>query len=170
MADSLAQYAFGLVIHTLRPLQWQRPRCQRQRYDLPERLVPVMRQHQRKLPLGLIAACLMLMGTTIAAAADAQHGQDLFKDKCQECHTVRQGGANKKGPNLFGIVGRQTGSVADFKYSDANKNSQQIWSEDNLVHYLQGPRDFMPGTKMKFKGFKQSQDAQDVVEYLKTLK
>jgi len=129
-----------------------------------------MRHHQRKLHIGLTATWLMLGGMAIAAAADVQHGQDLFKDKCQECHTVRQGGANKKGPNLFGIVGRQAGSVADFNYSDANKNSHQTWSEDNLIHYLQGPRNFMPGTKMKFKGFNQVQDAQDVVEYLKTLK
>lgn len=120
------------------------------------------------LILGLTA--LMLGGGSAAYAADAAHGKELFTDKCQECHTARQGGANKKGPNLFGIVGREAGSVVDFNYSDANRNSHQTWTEDNLLRYLQGPQDFMPGTKMKFKGFKQAQDAQDVVEYLKTLK
>ena len=34
-----------------------------------------------------------------------------------------QGGGNKQGPNLYGIIGRHSGSVEGFSYSKANKES-----------------------------------------------
>lgn len=36
------------------------------------------------------------------------------------------------GPNLHGIMGRQSGQVAGFSYTDANKNKGVIWEEQTL--------------------------------------
>ena len=55
-----------------------------------------------------------------AASASTEAGQGVFK-KCASCHTVDNGGANKTGPNLHGIVGRPVASHAGFGYSDAMK-------------------------------------------------
>ena len=38
-------------------------------------------------------------------------GAKLFKAKCATCHTCNEGGPNKQGPNLFGVIGRQSGQV-----------------------------------------------------------
>ncbi len=41
----------------------------------------------------------------------ADAGAKLFKAKCATCHTANDGGPNKQGPNLFGVMGRQSGQV-----------------------------------------------------------
>ena len=56
------------------------------------------------------------MGKKAAAAAGpddgkAEGGAKLFKAKCATCHTSNEGGPNKQGPNLYGVMGRQSGQV-----------------------------------------------------------
>ena len=53
--------------------------------------------------------------------------------KCATCHTCNEGGPNKQGPNLFGVLGRQSGQVSGFKYTEANKNSGIMWSNQTLL-------------------------------------
>ena len=50
-------------------------------------------------------------------AADPAAGENAFR-QCRSCHTVDQGGANRVGPNLWGVVGRDVASVDGFRYSD----------------------------------------------------
>ena len=42
---------------------------------------------------------------------NAGSGAKIFKAKCATCHTCNEGGPNKQGPNLFGVIGRQSGQV-----------------------------------------------------------
>jgi cytochrome c len=59
-----------------------------------------------------------------ALAGDPAKGETEFK-KCKSCHAIVaddgteivKGG--KTGPNLYGVVGRAVGSVADFKYGES---------------------------------------------------
>ena len=101
---------------------------------------------------------------------NATAGAKLFKAKCATCHTCNEGGPNKQGPNLFGVIGRQSGQVAGFKYTEANKGSGIIWSNQTMFDYLQNPKKYIKGTNMAFPGFKKEQDRADVVAYLNTMK
>ena len=71
------------------------------------------------------------------------------------------------GPNLVGLFGRKAGSVADFKYSDAMKNSNVVWSETTVAEYVTKPKEFIPGNKMVFPGLKSDQEVADLIAYLK---
>lgn len=78
---------------------------------------------------------------------------------------LSSGGAAKQGPNLWGFLGRQSGS-ADFPYSDANKNSGIVWSDKHLYEYLVNPKAYIPGTKMVFAGIKKETERANLIAYL----
>jgi cytochrome c len=52
----------------------------------------------------------------LLAAATVEKGESASK-KCAACHTFAKGEPNRVGPNLYGVVGRDRGSVAGFNFS-----------------------------------------------------
>ena len=118
------------------------------------------------LTLGLVAS--LALGPTPALAADVEAGKIAFK-KCALCHTTEPG-KNKIGPSLFGIVGRKSGTLDNFNYSEAMKNYDHTWDAETLDAYLADPRAVVPGTKMIFPGIKDKAERDDVIAYLETLK
>jgi cytochrome c len=106
----------------------------------------------------------MSMGA--AVAQDVQKGETSFK-KCLVCHAIGPGAKNKIGPELNGLDGRKAGTVPDYNYSDANKNSGIVWDEATFREYIKDPRAKIPGTKMTFPGIKNEQEINDLWAYLK---
>ncbi len=105
---------------------------------------------------------------TLLASANADEGQKVFK-KCSSCHTNEEGGANKTGPNLYGIVGRPIGTHDGYSYSNALKEkSSENWSYENIYAFLANPKGFANGTKMAFK-LSKSEDRANLLAYLQTL-
>ncbi len=96
--------------------------------------------------------------------ADAAAGEKVFA-LCRSCHVLEEG-VNRVGPSLHKVVGRKSGTVAGFNYSDANKNSGITWTPQVLFEYLKDPKAYVPGTKMAFPGVKDDQKRADLVAYL----
>eukprot|EP01101_Sappina_pedata_P001321 TRINITY_DN11413_c0_g1_i1.p1 TRINITY_DN11413_c0_g1~~TRINITY_DN11413_c0_g1_i1.p1 ORF type:complete len:108 (+),score=56.35 TRINITY_DN11413_c0_g1_i1:345-668(+) len=102
-------------------------------------------------------------------AGDAAKGEKIFKTKCSQCHTTTEGGANKQGPNLFGVDGRKSGQVPGYAYTQANKEAGVEWGEKTLFDYLLDPKKYIPKTKMAFAGMKSPQERADLIAYIRTL-
>lgn len=103
---------------------------------------------------------------TVAAATPEAEGKKVFA-QCQACHSVKAEDGNKVGPNLAGIVGRPSASVAGFAYSPAMTAKKVTWDEATLVTYLEKPMAFVPGTKMAFAGIADEGKRKALVAYLK---
>jgi cytochrome c len=114
----------------------------------------------------IIAAALIVVSAGVTLAQDVEKGATVFK-KCLPCHAIGPGAANKVGPELDGLDGRHSGSVPNFSYSDANKDSGIVWSEATFREYIKDPRAKIPGTKMIFAGIKNEQEITDLWAYLK---
>src|SRR5262245_10789374 len=115
---------------------------------------------------GLVVAVIMAALTAGAQAQDVAAGEQSFK-KCLPCHSIGEGAKNKVGPVLNGIDGRHSGSVPDFSYSDANKNSGITWNEETFKEYIKDPRAKSPNTKMIVPGTKNEKESGEQWAFLK---
>ena len=96
---------------------------------------------------------------------DPAHGKTLYQ-ACESCHSIND---NDVGPRHRGVVGRRAGSIADYSYSAALKNSGLMWDEATLNRWLINPSALVPGTKMFFK-IDDPQSRADIIAYLKEQK
>ena len=125
--------------------------------DKPEDLV-------KTLLMGIVA---LAVSTGPSLAQDAAAGEQVFKRLCLPCHDVGPEAKIKLGPPLNGIDGRKAGTFEGYNYSEANKSSGIVWSEQSFPTYIRAPMQAMPGTRMAFVGIKNDKDIADLWAYLK---
>jgi cytochrome c len=129
---------------------------------------------KHKLILNCLAVSAVAMTTlnsqakapdTPGLSGDPTKGKALYQ-ACQACHSIED---NDLGPRHRGVVGRRAGSVADYNYSLALKNSGLTWDSSTLDRWLINPSALVPGTKMFFK-IDDAQSRADIIAYLAELK
>ena len=101
----------------------------------------------------------------LLAMGDLAHGEKVFK-KCTACHQIAADGKNMIGPNLWGVIGRTSGSISDYKYSKAMIAHAKEWSFEEMNSYLIKPQAHIKGTKMAFAGLRKEKDRASVILYM----
>ena len=99
------------------------------------------------------------------ASTNAADGAKVFK-KCAACHSIAEGGANKIGPALWGVIGRKAGSAPNYKYSKAMAAHGKTWTFEEMNSFLIKPKEWIKGTKMSFAGLKNAKDRAAVILYM----
>ncbi len=101
----------------------------------------------------------------IFASTSVAEGAKVFT-KCAACHSIAEGGKNKIGPALWGVLGRQAGSLPDYKYSKAMAAHGKKWSFEEMNGFLIKPKDWIKGTKMSYAGLKSEKERAAVILYM----
>jgi len=143
-------------------------------------------------PLAFLAIATMAMPAfaqddpvDLTATGDVDAGERAFR-QCVTCHVVENldgetlAGRNaKSGPNLYGIIGGNFGSVDGFRYSDINQAAAAmtdlVINEEVFVAYVQDPTGYLQEatgdsgrSKMTYK-VRKEQDAVDHYAYLASI-
>lgn len=128
------------------------------------------------LALGLIAGFAF---SGQAFAADVEAGEKILKTRCAACHSYDEGGPNKVGPNLYGVMAHGPGKVEGYNYSKGYQAAAETgfaWDAEHLDAYLADPTAFLRDvsgdakarSKMTFKLPKED-DRANVIAFLETL-
>ena len=104
----------------------------------------------------------------LLAKADAKKGEADTK-VCGACHNFEEGAGAKVGPDLYGVVDRDKGSVAGFDYSAGMKAKGGKWTFDDLNTFLTKPSAYVSGTKMGYQGEESPEKRADIIVYLRSL-
>ncbi|WP_044561968.1 cytochrome c family protein [Azospirillum sp. B4] len=124
------------------------------------------------MKIATVVALLAIAAAGTATAdpvGDAMKGEKVFQ-RCKACHSAEKDGADKLGPNLWGVVGRKSATKEGFNYSPAMKAAGKTWDAATLDVYLTNPKALVPGNRMAFPGIPAAQDRADVIAYLSSLK
>jgi cytochrome c len=94
------------------------------------------------------------------------HGAEVFR-ACVACHTLRADAGTRAGPTLAGVFGRRIGSLPGYKFSDALKKLDIIWTPETVAKLFElGPATFTPGTKMPEQHIGSAADREALVRFL----
>jgi cytochrome c len=100
------------------------------------------------------------------AAYASDPGAQVFR-ACVACHTLSPDEGNKAGPSLHGIFGRRIATLPGYRYSEALKHMNIVWSPATVAKMFEvGPMTYTPGTKMPEQRIGSAEDRKALVEFL----
>ena len=104
-------------------------------------------------------------GDPLAAFA-GDHGAEVFR-ACVACHTLSEKDGVRAGPTLAGLFGRKIASLPDYRFSDALKNMNIVWTPETVAKLFEvGPNAYTPGTKMPEQRIGSPEDRKALTDFL----
>jgi cytochrome c len=100
------------------------------------------------------------------AAYAGDHGAEVFR-ACIACHTLSEKEAQRAGPTLAGLYGRKIASLPGFRFSDALKRMNIVWTPETVSKLFElGPNAYTPGTKMPEQRIGSAEDRKALTDFL----
>ncbi|WP_314945345.1 c-type cytochrome [Bradyrhizobium cosmicum] len=109
-----------------------------------------------------------LFGTSAdpLAAYAGDHGADVFR-ACVACHTLSAKEPQRAGPTLAGLFGRKIASLPGYRFSEALKTMDIVWSPETVARLFEvGPNAYTPGTKMPEQRIGLAEDRRALTDFL----
>ena len=105
----------------------------------------------------------------LLATASSSEGERIYNASCNDCHSIDKGGLSGSKTNLWGVLGRKKAGIDGVGYSKAFAQLQGTWSLAEFNAFIASPVDYVPGTKMRFNGFKEPATRANLIAYLRTM-
>jgi len=100
------------------------------------------------------------------AAYAGDHGAEVFR-ACVACHTLSAKDAQRAGPTLAGLYGRRIASLPGYRFSDALKRMDVVWTPETVSKLFEvGPNTYTPGTKMPEQRIGSAEDRKALTDFL----
>ncbi|MCP2124595.1 UNVERIFIED_ORG: cytochrome c [Bradyrhizobium japonicum] len=100
------------------------------------------------------------------AAYAGDHGADVFR-ACVACHTLSDKEVQRAGPTLAGLFGRKIASLPGYRFSDALKTMDIVWTPETVAKLFEvGPNAYTPGTKMPEQRIGSPEDRRALTDFL----
>ncbi|KQT45347.1 hypothetical protein ASG52_14345 [Methylobacterium sp. Leaf456] len=100
------------------------------------------------------------------AAFHGERGAEVFR-ACVACHSLKPDEGPRAGPTLAGIFGRRIASLPDYRYSDALKRMDIVWTPETVARLFEvGPARYTPGTRMPEQTINSAEDRDALVRFL----
>jgi cytochrome c len=100
------------------------------------------------------------------AAYAGDHGAEIFR-ACVACHTLSEKDNARAGPTLAGLFGRRIASLAGYRFSDALKGMNIVWTPETVAKLFEvGPNAYTPGTKMPEQRIGSPEDRKALTDFL----
>jgi cytochrome c len=100
------------------------------------------------------------------AAYAGDHGAEVFR-ACIACHTLSEKDGVRAGPTLAGLFGRKIASLPDYRFSDALKTMNIVWTPETVARLFEvGPNAYTPGTKMPEQRIGSPEDRKALTDFL----
>lgn len=100
------------------------------------------------------------------AAYVGDHGAEVFR-ACVACHTLSEKETQRAGPTLAGLYGRRIASLPGYRFSDALKGMNIVWTPETVSKLFElGPNAFTPGTKMPEQRIGSAEDRKALTDFL----
>jgi cytochrome c len=109
-----------------------------------------------------------LLGTPAdpLAAYAGDHGAEIFR-ACVACHTLSDKEVQRAGPTLAGLYGRKIASLPGYRFSDALKRMDIVWTPETVAKLFEiGPNAYTPGTKMPEQHIGSAEDRRALTDFL----
>jgi cytochrome c2 len=84
----------------------------------------------------------------VSGATESQ-GRAIFLAQCSACHALTAE-HNGRGPTLYHLFGRRSGTVPGYAYSRAMKSASIAWRDDTLARFITDPQRVVPGSTMTY--------------------
>lgn len=95
--------------------------------------------------------------------SDSYRAGEKLYGRCKACHAFEY---NRVGPKHCGLNGRRAGSLDNYRFSEAMKQSGIVWGEESLDNFLKSPTKIIPGTSMGYAGIKSDAERRLLVAYI----
>jgi cytochrome c len=100
------------------------------------------------------------------AAYGGDRGAQVFR-ACVACHTLSAKDAQRAGPTLEGLYGRRIASLPGYRFSDALKGLDIVWTPETVSKLFElGPNAYTPGTKMPEQRIGSAADRKALTDFL----